>query len=118
MLIFGRNILGLFIAGTPEEIEKTMKIAYEYLSVMSICLPILYLLHLFRSAIQGMGETVLPMVSGFAEFVMRTGGVLLLPLLLKEWGIYFSEVLAWVGADFILLPGYYLTLRRIKNERR
>ena len=118
MLTFGRLILSLFISGTPEEIAKTMEIAYEYLSVMSICLPILYLLHVFRSSIQGMGNTVLPMVSGIAEFVMRTGGVLLLPMFLNEWGIYFSEVLAWVGADLILIPSFFVTIHRMKNERR
>ena len=50
-----------------------LAIAYRYLKIMSICLAILYVLHVTRSCIQGMGNTVLPMVSGIAEFVMRTG---------------------------------------------
>ena len=83
---------------------------------MSICLPILYILHVTRSAVQGMGNTVLPMVSGIAEFVMRTGGVLLLPALMGENGNFVAEVLAWFGADLILVPSYFLTFKHISPK--
>ena len=116
MLVFGRTILSLFISGTEAQIAQTMEIAYAYLSVMSICLPVLYLLYVYRSSIQGMGNTVLPMVSGVAEFVMRTGGVLLLPMVLGTTGVYLSEVLAWLGADLILIPSYYLTFRKVRRQ--
>ena len=82
---------------------------------MSVCLPILYILHVTRSAVQGMGNTILPMVSGIAEFIMRTGGVLLLPALMGENGIFVSEVSAWMGADLILVPSYYFILKQISR---
>ena len=80
MLLAGRMILGCFISGTPEEFEQTLKIAYFYLVIMSLFLPVLYILHVTRSAIQGMGNTVLPMASGIAEFVMRALAAICLPL--------------------------------------
>ena len=107
MLLFGHQILGCFISGSPEEAERTMSIAYHYLAVMSIFLPILYILHVVRSALQGMGDTVLPMVSGVAEFVMRTGTAVFLPLLIGEEGIFYAEILAWAGADVILVISYF-----------
>lgn len=112
MLIFGQTIVGAFISGTPVEVAEATRTGYTYLSIMSICLPVLYILHVIRSAIQGMGNTVLPMVSGIAEFCMRTGGVLLLPALMGENGIFMAEVMAWFGADMILLPSYFITFRR------
>lgn len=115
MLIFGQNIVGAFISGTPEEALAATRVGVVYLSIMSICLPVLYILHVTRSAVQGMGNTVLPMVSGIAEFVMRTGGVLLLPALMGENGIFIAEVLAWLGADFILVPSYFITIKRISR---
>ena len=119
MLLLGRGIVGLFISGSPEEVAVATKVAYDYLVVMSVCLPVLYVLHVTRSAVQGMGDTVLPMVSGIAEFIMRTGGILILPALLHESGIYISEVLAWAGADLILIPSYFITFSRIsKNTHR
>lgn len=106
MLLFGKMILGAFISGTPEEVSRTMEIAYLYLAIMSIFLPILYILHVTRAVLQGMGNTVMPLMSGVAEFVMRTAAALLLPLAVGEIGIFFAEIAAWVGADIILIISY------------
>ena len=118
MLVFGRSILSLFIKETPEnpsQAVQALEIAYHYLSIMSVCLPILYFLHVVRSGIQGMGNTVLPMVSGFAEFFMRTGAALLLPLAMGEEGIFYAEVLAWIGADVVLGISYLYTVKRAER---
>ncbi len=114
MLVFGKYLLGLFISGTPEVVEQTMQIAYFYLAVMSISLPILYVLHVTRSALQGMGNTVLPMMSGVAEFVMRTLSVIFLPMLLGEVGIFFAETAAWIGADVVLVSSYFSQIRKLQ----
>ena len=111
MIVFGRPIVAGFLSGSPAEVAEATGVAYTYLAVMSACLPVLYILPVTRSAVQGMGNTVLPMVSGIAEFVMRTGGVLLLPAMLGENGIFAAEVLAWAGADMILIPSYFIVLR-------
>ncbi len=113
MLLTGRLLVGSFITGTPSEVAAATDIAYHYLSIMSIFLPVLYLLHLYRSSLQGMGDTVLPMVSGIAELVMRTGGALTLPHLLGQEGVFYAEVLAWVGADLILITAYYIRIHRL-----
>lgn len=115
MLVFGKIIIGAFISGAPESAAEATKIGVRYLSIMSICLPALYILHVTRSAVQGMGNTVLPMGSGIAEFVMRTIGVLLLPFIMGQTGIFIAEVLAWFGADLILIPSYIITFKKIQN---
>lgn len=112
MFTFGRTILSLFISASPEVEQQALDIAFRYLKCMSICLPVLYVLHVTRSCIQGMGNTVIPMVSGVAEFVMRTAASFLLPFLFGEQGIMFAEVCAWAGADIVLVPGYYMTLKK------
>ena len=33
-------------------------------------------------------------------------------MLLGEEGIMFAEICAWTGADFVLVPGYFLTLNK------
>lgn len=118
MLLTGKSILSLFLSGTPQEVAQTMDVAYAYLSIMSICLPILYLLHVFRSAIQGMGNSVLPMISSISDFIMRTTAALLLPMVLQEYGVFFSEILAWVGACLILVPSYFITMRKKVRQVR
>lgn len=118
MLLFGREILSCFIDASADQSAETLQIAYRYLAIMSVFLPILYILHVTRSCIQGLGNTVLPMVSGMAEFVMRTGAALILPLLFGENGIFFAEILAWAGADFILVPSYFYIMRRTIKKHR
>ena len=116
MLVFGRFFLSWFISGTPEEVEQTMQIAYFYLAIMSVSLPILYILHVVRSTIQGMGNTMLPMLSGVVEFIMRTGAALLLPLVLGEIGIFFAEPAAWIGADVVLVISYFMVSRKLPED--
>lgn len=116
MLVLGKNILGLFLSGDPVEVELAIRSGYRYLSIMALGLPVLYLLHVVRSAVQGMGNTLLPMVSGIGEFVMRTGCVLLLPALLGEDGIYIAEIAAWLGADLVLIPSYFVTMKKAHSR--
>lgn len=115
MILFGKLILGCFISGSPEQAAEAMKIAYFYLVIMSVSLPILYILHVVRSAIQGMGNTFLPMLSGVAEFIMRTGSAILLPVLVGEIGIFFAEPLAWLGADVVLVISYMIVIRKLEQ---
>ena len=115
MIFGGKMILGWFISGTPEEFEQTLAIAYYYLAIMSICLPILYTLHITRSAIQGMGNTILPLVSGIAEFMMRALTAVFLPLLIGENGIFYAEIMAWTGATVILVISYFAVIRRMER---
>lgn len=118
MLVFGRAVLGCFISGTPREVEQAMETAYFYLAVMSAGLPVLYVLHVVRSAVQGMGNTALPMASGVVEFIMRTATALYLPLAVGEVGIFFAEPAAWLGADVVLAASYFaVAKRRLRNEQ-
>lgn len=117
MLIFGRPILGCFITADGGTGEAALAVAFRYLSIMALCLPVLYLLHVVRSCIQGLGNTVLPMLSGVAEFVMRTGAALLLPALFGENGIFYAEVLAWLGADMILIPSYFYVMKKVFSKQ-
>ncbi|MBE5802555.1 MAG: MATE family efflux transporter [Clostridiales bacterium] len=116
MFLFGHHILGSFLSGTPEEVSSALKVAVEFLHIMCIFLPILYLLHIYRSALQGMGNTFMPMISGLVELGMRMGAAFLLPGLIGYQGLFFAEILAWFGADVILISSYYVTLFRAKHQ--
>ena len=116
MFLFGRQIVGAFISGDPRDAAATVEIAYHYLCVMAAFLPVLYLLHIYRSSLQGLGDTVMPMVSGGAEFVMRILTILLLPGLIGSEGLFWAEVLAWAGADVVLLTSYYVRMAGIRRR--
>ena len=115
MLVFGRSILSLFVSGEPDVVQQVLDVAYAYLSILAYMLCILYFLHIYRSALQGMGDTVRPMISGVMELAMRILVVMTLPKVLGELGIFLAEPAAWLGADALLIPSYYLLLRRQKQ---
>lgn len=112
MILAGKWILLCFIHGDQQTVADTLAIAYHYLFIMSVCLPILYYLHVTRSCIQGLGNTVLPMTSGLAEFLMRTVAALLLPRWMGQEGIFYAEIAAWAGADLVLFASFLYCRRR------
>ena len=116
MLLTGRMILSGFVSGTPVEIKATVDVAYRYLAIMCVCLPVLYLLYIFRSSTQGLGNTFLPMVSAFAELVMRIASALILARVIGETGLFIAEVAAWGGAVIVLVFSYFYTIRKIERK--
>ena len=117
MVLIGRNILSLFVSGEPEQIRQVLDIAYKYLFIMAVFLWILYLLHVYRSAIQGLGNTLIPLASGIAEFVMRVSVALLLPKWIGEEGIYYAEICAWSSAAVLLIISYMILIRKYKDAK-
>lgn len=116
VLIFGRQILSMFISGSGRETGMAMEVAVNYLNVMGVTLFILYLIHVYRNVMQGLGDTLIPMLSGIMELIMRVAVVLMLPPLFGEASLYFAELAAWIGADVLLIAAYILRMRRLKKE--
>ena len=116
MLFFGRSVLSLFVQDDPSIVDQVLTIGYRYLCVMSCGLPMLYLLFVYRSTLQGLGDTVSPMISGIVELLMRVGTALLLPLLIGEWGVYIAEIMAWIGAAILLMSAYYKRMRYLEKR--
>ncbi len=113
---FGRPLLSLFMGSDEQTLllyDEVLNSGYRFLCVMGAGLPMLYLLFVYRSTLQGLGDTVIPMLSGFVELAMRIGMALLLPIFLQELGVCLAEIAAWIGAAVILIIGCYHRLRRM-----
>ena len=112
MVAAGKQILSLFISGAPEEARQVLEIAYHYLFIMAVFLVVLYMLHVFRSAIQGLGNTVIPMASGIMELLMRVAAAMILPMFIGQTGIFYAEISAWSGAAVFLAASYFYLIRK------
>ncbi len=115
MIGCGRWILQIFIDRDAD--KAALVTAYRYLVIMSAFLLILYALYVYRSALQGMGDTVIPMVSGIAEFLMRITIAILCGILARENDIFYAEPAAWIGAVCILIPAYYIRLKKAFQKK-
>ena len=120
MILFGRPIISLFISSEdPMLVAAATDTSYIYLCVMSVFLPVLYVLYVLLSALQGIGKTVSTMISGIIELVSRVAFAVIVSRTGYEYGIFGAEVAAWVGSTIFLWISYLLAMRKLeKNEQR
>ena len=117
MFVFGRPITMLFISREdPVMAVDAGNIAYWYLCAMSVSLPVLYLLYVYQSGLQGMGNTVVPMVSGILEFFLRVSLSITIALTGFQYGIFGAEVSAWWGAAIFLMISYFHHYNKVKKK--
>lgn len=117
MILLGHQITGLFVDHQNPNAGEVLNYAYRYLCVLSSFLAILYCLHIYRSALQGMGNTLIPLVSGIVELTMRILSALFLPRVIGEYGVYFAEVAAWTGAAILLFASYQRDVRKLISSQ-
>lgn len=89
----------------------------SFLPILGICIFPLGWLFIYRFSVQGLGNTIVPMISGFLEVALR--------LIFGSWlgrrsfqGIAVSEVSAWIGAWLMIMTTYYLMMHRRKDVDR
>lgn len=117
MFLFGRPLTSLFISSeSPVLAAEAKQVAYAFLCVMAAFLPVLYLLYVYLSALQGMGHTVHTFISSIIEFLLRVCIAVLVGRSGYEYGIFGSEVMAWVGATLYLLTQYYKKIKAFATD--
>ncbi len=90
--------------------------AVKYLSILCVCLSILYLLHIFRNALQAIGVAIWSMFSGFAEFVAR---VVMSKAVISWMGsdaLFMAEPMAWLAALLFVIIPYMFYRKRLRTK--
>lgn len=108
MLLIGKYLLQVFIDAAEEGAAEALQIGFRYLIIASATLIILYLIHVYRNAMQAIGNSFWSMISGFAECAVRILMSKGIVLVLGTEVLYFAEPAAWLGALlFIMIPYYF-----------
>jgi len=115
-LPLGYYILRLLIDGDPAQVSVVLDIGVRQLNLMTVGLPFLYLLFLYRAALQGLGNTFIPMMSGFVELALRIFSVVVLTRFMGDWGVLLSDPIAWPFAMALLMVSYFILFRRINKN--
>ena len=109
--IFAPKFLASLMLNDPTVISYTC----IFLPLTGIALFPLGWLFVFRNACQGMGKTVLPMISGVVEVVMRVGIVQIAVPHFAFRGVAFTEISAWIGAGAMLMVTYLVYQVRLSK---
>lgn len=114
----------LALMKTPDQLVSnsalylTVQVGAASLRVRSAFVAVMYLLCAWRAAISGMGNALIPMVSGFMELGLKTAAIVILPSLLGLTGLYLMDAAAWLPVAAFLGISYRRVLRnRLAAEK-
>ncbi|MFI2753904.1 MATE family efflux transporter [Cellulomonas sp. P22] len=110
LITAGGPIVSLFV-GAGEEHVVTM--ASHLLVVNGAMYTLLGVLFVLRGALQGLGQTFVPTLTGVVELVMRVGAAIVLGAAFGFNGVVWGNPLAWIGAVVLLVPAYLRAHRRL-----
>ena len=116
MILFGRHVVSLFIDRANENAGEVLDVAYNYLFVMCLTLFILYLLHIFRSTLMGLGNASAPFWSGVMEFFARVSIAIFFTKWFGTGALYFAEPGAWFASILVLITTCLKLLRELPKE--
>ena len=113
-LLFGDLFVAAFLR---ERTPEVLTVGRHMLWVTAPFFVPLGLIFIFRNTLQGIGRSLLPMLAGFVEMVMRMGVALGLLHVLGVNAVYWGDPAAWVGAAVLLIVAYWAYSFRWPHER-
>lgn len=116
MIIKGRFFLSFFISGTPEEIESISDYAYQFLMFISIPSSFLYMHHVLRSILQGIGDVMTPIISGLMQFIFRILSAFTITHFIGSVGVFAAEPCAWGASACFLVVRLTIVMKRISHS--
>lgn len=113
LLSFPHQLTSLFIdPGQTGNLEGIFDASTRYLRLSACLYPFLFMIFIFRNALQGIGKTFWPLMAGVAELLQRGISSFILPKIYGYSGVIIVDCLAWVVACTILTVSYYFIIIR------
>ncbi|GAB3271473.1 MATE family efflux transporter [Microbacterium lacusdiani] len=110
LVAFGASIIRVFVGDGADEV---VELAHLMLVINGVTYSFLGVLFVLRGALQGLGQAMVPTVTGVIELVARMFAAIALGAVLGFFGVAASNPLAWLAALFILVPAYVRAHRRL-----
>lgn len=109
----GEEMIHIITNDANENIINTGK---SYLNISTLFYFFLGQIFIFRNTLQGMGQSMIPLIAGFTELIMRSFAAIYLADRLGYIGICYASPIAWVGASLVVAIGYMVTIRKINAQ--
>lgn len=107
MLLFPEQLARLMLNG-----DEPVHLAMQFLPICGAMLFCVDFLFIFRSAVQGMGRPLIPMVSGIIEMLMRISVIVACISDIGFKATAYAEVVAWAGALLLNFFAYQVLINR------
>lgn len=113
--LFGRDLVCLFL-DVPD--EQVIGYAAQFLKITVSGYCLLTLVNVVRFSIQGMGFSVLAILSGVMEMIARALAGLVIAPRLGFTGVALGHPMAWIFADAFLIPTFFLCRKKVEQRQR
>lgn len=104
LIFLGKYFVMIFVSNPDAEI---LSYAQQVLNISAIFFIPLGLIFVYRNALQGIGDSFIPMMAGVYELVARAVVAFTLPKVLEFMGICLADPVAWFAAVIPLAYTYY-----------
>jgi putative MATE family efflux protein len=111
-VLFGRHLAAIFLKTNSAAID----LAHTYLKIVGCFFVFLAVLFIFRQTIQGLGNSLVPTISGIAELFMRAFAALFLTQYFGYTGLCFASPLAWVGCLIPLTIALIFIFKKLRRK--
>lgn len=113
IILFSDELVGIFVGKSATEV---LALARDYLFINASCLWCAALLFVYRAAVQGTGQTRIPMIGGMIELTMRIFAAYVLAGIWGFKGLATAYPLAWLFAAFLNIGYYVFVSKKKMNE--
>lgn len=114
LVLFGKYFVMMFIDSPDENI---LHYAKQCLDIAAIFFIPLGLIFIYRNALQGIGESFIPMMAGVYELGARALVAFTLPHFIGYLGICLSDPFAWIFACVPLAYTYHKRINSLVNDK-
>lgn len=114
VLLFGDSLVTIFL-DTPD--PQVIDYAIQFLHIVCAGYCLLTLVNVVRFSIQGMGFSVLAILSGVMEMIARSVAGLVIAPHIGFAAVALGHPLAWLAADCFLIPAFFLCRKKIAREQ-
>ena len=109
VILFGGFLVGLFLKEYDAEV---IAIGRQYLNTLSVFFCALGLLYLYRNALQGLGEGLMPMLAGLSETVVRIFMAFVVAKQLGFLAVCLASPVSWIVSTIPLAAAYYYFVKK------
>lgn len=113
LIFFGSYITKMFVSNSN---PKVIEISQQYLTTVGLFFIPLNMIFIFKNALQGMGHTFVPMMSGIYELIARSIGAFAFSYFLGYIGTCLAGPFSWIAASIPLAIEYYKKINLITSS--
>ncbi len=113
LFAFGEEVIGIFLDDPGREVLEAAHLYIIYTVPVYFFLSQIFI---YRNACQGMGVSMIPMLAGCIELIMRSFAAIYLSDIYGFIGLCLAEPIAWISCSIFVFASYHYFIRLLEKK--